>query len=531
MSRTRDNRGRFTSNTVSTVSTPGSSFVFTSSTHDDDVDSLEGPSPPTSPVQPQPRTPLVQGLPGITGSWVDWIARSRGIQVSPSRPPSQIPSRIPSTAPSRIPSTAPSPIKTPDIPPKTPDTPPKNPEIPKKQLLRPQMANMNLEYTGEFDDPLDSKNFLRKAEGEMALRQYEEAKYADKIHLFLKVGSAADIWYEELEDEVKKGGWDDFKKKFLEEFKSATVAKPSASEKRRELLELTIMVDELGKRHEASREWTHVCFARQLLDVAKAAGIASTSSDIVGVYEKLPRILKSKALDNAKDWAEFKKSISNIDVKYIKEEKAVEDHIHALEKRIETPSKGLARTLEATSINATMANASKPGASRAPQRSDDSMVFSSTGGGQGNLNYNRPRQPPILNESQKATLCTNIVAYKQHPATQEGIAVYLNEMKTFSLKWGNARFNENMVFPYAPGTLPPGSGECFVCGKKGHGQGVTCPSTSKIGTKERLWRVFVQKELGANRAAAAALNAVGVDGSWGVEGFVSGLGKEEGSAE
>ncbi|KAK7040681.1 hypothetical protein VNI00_009587 [Paramarasmius palmivorus] len=332
------------------------------------------------------------------------------------------------------------------------------------------MANTNLEYTGEFNDPLDSKNFLRKAEGEMALRQYKEAKYADKIHLFLKVGSAVDIWYEELEDEVKKGGWDEFKKRFLEEFKSATVAKPSASEKRRELLELTITVDELGNRHETSREWMHVRFARQLLDVAKAAGIANTSSDMVGVYEKLPRIIKSKAMDNAKDWAEFTKSISDIDVKYIKEERAVEDRIRAIEKQMETPSKGLARTLAATSINAATPNVGRPGTTQMPQKADDSTVFSSAGGGQGNLSYNRPRQPPILNNSQKTTLRANVTAYKQHPSTQEGVTAYINDMAAFGLKWGNARFNENMVFPYAQEHYHQGPENASHVGKEAMGK-------------------------------------------------------------
>uniref|UniRef100_A0A0W0FBT2 Retrotransposon gag domain-containing protein n=1 Tax=Moniliophthora roreri TaxID=221103 RepID=A0A0W0FBT2_MONRR len=462
--------------------------------------------------QPQPTTPIAPDIPGFTGFWVDWIARTRGLQVSLSRPPSQILSTIP-------------------LPTKTPDTQPKAPETPNKAAPCIPMANTNLEYTGEFDDLLDLKNFLCKAEGEMALCQYEEAKYTDKIHLFLKVGSTVDIWYEELEDEVKKGGWNKFKTRFLQDFKSAAVATPSASEKRRELLELTISVDELGKRHEASWKWTHICFARQLLDVAKAAGIANMSSDIVGVYEKLPCIIKSKVSDNAKDWTEFTKSISDISKKYIKEEKAVEDRIQAIEKHIETLSKRLGRSLAATSINPTAPNMGRQGTTRTLHKSNDSTVFSSTGGGQGNLNYNHPRQPPILNDAQKTTLHASIAAYKQHPSTQEGVAAYLNNMSAFRMKWGNTHFNKNMIFPYAPGTLPPGLGECFTCGHKSHGPGMMCTLTSRIGTKERAWRAFVQRELGVNRLGAVSVNAVGVEGGQRLKGFMLGLRKEEGSTD
>ncbi|KAK7451693.1 hypothetical protein VKT23_012372 [Stygiomarasmius scandens] len=356
-----------------------------------------------------------------------------------------------------------------------------------------------------------------------------EDKFPKKVALFFKAGSRVDGWYDELEDKVKNGSSDDFTDEFLKEFPSIKVAKPTESERRRELLAMKLQTSELGKRDENTQEWSHQKFARNLLEVAKAAGISKTTSDIIAAYEKLPKMIREKAKEDAKDWTEFVESIQTIEVKWIREKLEDEERIKKLEAKVaatvlETPSKALARGL----ANTTLDSQYRPQRAQNPKpRSNNEDVFNTNTGGRSNWTapVGTRRQAASLNDTQKTTLRANIDAYVQKPNTNEGIDTYKRDYANFIAQWGrNPVFNERMIYPYAPGTLKPGSGECFKCGRAWHGRGAECPPGSgSILVNEGHWRAFVQRELGFPRAAQ--VNVVGEEGDdWMFIGFEAGNG-------
>ncbi|THU87277.1 hypothetical protein K435DRAFT_867433 [Dendrothele bispora CBS 962.96] len=362
------------------------------------------------------------------------------------------------------------------------------------------------QFSGDIDEKINSKDFLRTAESQLLTMGVAEAKFAKKVTLFFKAGSRVDTWYEELNQEVKDGDWDKFSSEFLKEFPSTQIAKPTEFEHRKELLACRITVEELGTRDEDTQEWTHHRFARKLFNLAKAAKIAGSSSDIIAVHENLPRMIRGKVKEDAKDWEEFTESIRKLEVRWIKDRKEEE--------------KGSGRWRQS------WPQRSQTPANRTGSNED---VFNATGGGRSNFAapvYPR-RQIPSLNETQKTTLRANVDMYKQKPNTSEGIEEWKRDLVNFFTTWGsrNPQFNERMVYPYTPGTLKPGSGECFKCGRAWHGKGGECPPGSgSIPVNEGHWRAFVQRELGYPKAAQ--VNVVGEeDNEWMLLGFEQGNGE------
>ncbi|KAF5349041.1 hypothetical protein D9758_012709 [Tetrapyrgos nigripes] len=288
-------------------------------------------------------------------------------------------------------------------------------------------------FTGETDEKLNPVDFLRDAEVYMIGSNIPEERMGKKMHLFFKAGSRADTWYRELGEE-KKAGWDNFSDEFLKEFPAPEVAKPTSSERRKELLAMRITWAELGTRDKDTQEWTHQRFAHRLLDIAKAAGIAESSSDIVSVHENLPKVLRRNVSVEAKTWQEFTTAIKNVGVQTIKDAKEDEDKLKEVEDKLrrveeqstrtvlipETPSKPLARAFANAQISTpppALPFAKKPATSR-------------------------------LNEAQKATLRANVDAYEQRPNTKQGENDWKNDVKQFHAKHGmKVIFNETIVIP------------------------------------------------------------------------------------
>ncbi|THU92471.1 hypothetical protein K435DRAFT_862436 [Dendrothele bispora CBS 962.96] len=301
------------------------------------------------------------------------------------------------------------------------------------------------QFSGDIDEKINSKDFLRTAESQLLTMGVAEAKFAKKVTLFFKAGSRVDTWYEELSQEVKDGDWDKFSSEFLKEFPSTQIAKPTESEHRKELLACRITVEELGTRDEDTQEWTHHRFARKLFNLAKAAKIASSSSDIIAVHENLPRMIRGKVKEDAKNWEEFTESIRKLEVQWIKDRKEEEERIRKMEAKLvampETPSKALARSLASTTLNTSRDNGYRPQRSQTPTnrtRSNED-VFNATGGGHSNFAapvYPR-RQIPSLNETQKTTLRANVDMYKQKPNTSEGIEEWKRDLVNFFTTWGH----------------------------------------------------------------------------------------------
>ncbi|KAJ3752947.1 hypothetical protein EV360DRAFT_54303, partial [Lentinula raphanica] len=118
--------------------------------------------------------------------------------------------------------------------------------------------------------------------------------------------------------------------------------------------------------------------------------------------------------------------------------------------------------------------------------------------------------------------------------TTEGLEVWAEDLRAFGRAHPgqNVQFNETTILPLKPGTILPGSGECFKCGKQGHGRDIQCPEPNSIPDIERLYRMFIQRELGQFRRVRAVnlVARVEDDSDWIFAGMAM-PGKGEGSVE
>ncbi|KAK7468541.1 hypothetical protein VKT23_003046 [Stygiomarasmius scandens] len=194
---------------------------------------------------------------------------------------------------------------------------------------------------------MSSKEFLRKAELYMKLL-YKPEEMAGSVRLMFKDGSRAEEWYESQKGWEQKT-WAKFKKSFTAEFPPRTAATKEKLEYRKQLLETKLMIRELGKRDESTGEWVHKQFARQMYKLAKVAGIAEASLDIMTVHNSLPEMIKEKVSEEAQDWKKFMEVITAVDKKHIETEKKKEERIIG----VESPGDTIQRTSTIASGNFT----------------------------------------------------------------------------------------------------------------------------------------------------------------------------------
>ena len=90
-----------------------------------------------------------------------------------------------------------------------------------------------------------------------------------------------------------------------------------------------------------------------------------------------------------------------------------------------------------------------------------------------------------------------------HLDTATGWAAYEADLAEWNrVSYGRAA-NESRPYPLTPGTSPVASGECFGCGRPGHGS-AACTSNRRIPEGERAWRQKANSiRAGANAAARA----------------------------
>ncbi|KAL0569208.1 hypothetical protein V5O48_012761 [Marasmius crinis-equi] len=338
----------------------------------------------------------------------------------------------------------------------------------------------DLEFRGDVGEKLSLKDFLKKAEMRLMAMGATQVEYIEKMDLFLPHGSRAEKWWEELSKEVKGRGWVAFKKLFLVEFPPREVAKVTESKREKELLALRLKTEELGTKDKETKQWTHNVFADTLLEYARAVGITETSTDILNVHSTLPSILKKLVKDSAKTWVEFIAAIKALDIKDIKREKETEDRLTALKRALstlitpKTPQSKLANSLMNTQISTPANQQQQQYAPQQSQAQGGADPFSSPSRGRGNLFQRQAAQQTAslrLTEEQKNVLKASTASYTQQLNTDAGKARWLVKFVAFRKKWGKVPFHQDMAYPYRPGTLPPGLGECFGCGKAFHPTG------------------------------------------------------------
>jgi len=142
----------------------------------------------------------------------------------------------------------------------------------------------------------------------------------------------------------------------------------------------------------------------------------------------------------------------------------------------------------------------------------------------------------LIGQAEKDLLRARIAAYPQQPSTSDGLQAYRQQMREWlSLYPTLAKPTIESGFPLRPGTSPVCSGECWNCGKSGHGKD-TCTATKETGAlsaHERSFRALCTTILGriTNPPQATLVAQVyDTDDEFALldDGFLSGQGKEQG---
>ena len=355
----------------------------------------------------------------------------------------------------------------------------------------------------------------------------EDACMISSFENYLKYNSPADEWFKDQEATQKK--WKELEKAFLIRFLPIQKAKKSESELERELCELRLTVEELGKKVKYAGEdvWSHVAFTEKALSLARQAKINTGLNSIWKVHDELPDIIRQKVKETHTSWDDFCSAIKEVDTGHIRDgvkkyqkEKEEKERVESLianlrhtqqqHRRQLPPTVPLSPVSSASNAMQTMAIGGRQNtpavtsSTTQPTSTTNANPFASTAGGQGNL-----FSQPITNEDREALNCS-LTYYPLQPNTTEGNNVWQQQLCEWRTKHGEGQVTAATGFPLRPGGAKPGSGECFLCGQVGHrrdsGQCVIAP----INGRERTFRTICGRIL--RFRPVAQVNAVGDTG-------------------
>lgn len=377
-------------------------------------------------------------------------------------------------------------------------------------------------FSGAGNDEVQPSEFIkifrRATRGSFA----DEVSWIDGLGDYLKTGSPAETWY--LQADTPKKAWPAFKTAFEKEFPDVGRAEKTSQDLERELLAMRLRTETLGKTERYANDdvWTHVAFAQRALDLARRAGIAAGTSNIWQVRDALPEVVREKVPERQTDWSSFCDAIKQVDVSHIKEgarkhvaeqqEKArLRSELDALRNAVlatktpDTPTKGISGQLSKTTITQT---APTP----APTTQNP---FVATGGGRGNLFWGqqaagrssaRQQNPPLNAEEELAIIRSTISQFPVANTTQ----AWMEQVRQWRVAHGDSgRVTKHTGFPLRPGGAPPGSNECYKCGKTGHTRaGCVAEPGDCIPEKEAIFRSICGSILRGARQPSSQVNHV-----------------------
>ena len=387
-------------------------------------------------------------------------------------------------------------------------------------------------FSGEPDDDIQPGEFLKTFRCFTTYaRITENSSIIECFGDHLKYGSPADEWFSELDTATST--WKEVEKKFLERFPPVEKAKRTETELERELCELRLKVEDLGKKEKYAGEdvYTHVIFAEKALSLAKQAKISTGSNSIWKVRDELPDIIRQKVKESYVSWTDFCTAIKGIEMAHIrdgvkkyqkeKEEKekmeAAIAGLHRIQqqqqqqqqRRQPPPTAPLSPMSNASNVMQSMTirntrTAPATTTNTAPNATTaNTNPFASSGGGQGNL-FRQP--PPPVTSTDRDALQQSLVYYPLQPNTTGGNRVWLGQLRDWRAKHGESPITPATGFPLHPGGAAPGSGECFGCGLVGHRRDSGLCNTEAINPRERTFRTICGRILCA--APAAQVNFV-----------------------
>ena len=176
------------------------------------------------------------------------------------------------------------------------------------------------DFSGEPGDVVQSAEFLKKFCALMNIGNItNNAHMNSSFENYLKYNSLADEWFKELN--TTEMTWKALEKAFLERFLPIHKAKKLESELERELCELRLKADDLGKneKYTGQEVWSHVTFAEKALSLARQAKINTGLNSIWKVHDELPEIIHQKVKETYMTWDEFCTAIKEVNMSHIRD--------------------------------------------------------------------------------------------------------------------------------------------------------------------------------------------------------------------
>src|SRR5271168_2609938 len=188
--------------------------------------------------------------------------------------------------------------------------PPKVPTSPYFPIMQQVMIT---EFSGSHKDMTQPSEFLKivgrslMGPGQVAMDDQIEAACC-----WLKTGSPAKTWFNKTP--TPKTKYANFAQAFKTEFKDVEKAEKSAPELEREISEMRIKTEDLGRseKYRGQDMYTHIIFAEKILDLAKRAKIDNTTSGLFNVRDKLPEVLREKVHEDQASWMAFADAIKKV---------------------------------------------------------------------------------------------------------------------------------------------------------------------------------------------------------------------------
>ncbi|KIK04872.1 hypothetical protein K443DRAFT_4233 [Laccaria amethystina LaAM-08-1] len=395
---------------------------------------------------------------------------------------------------------------TPIYPPPPPSTPLLPHVLPHDAITQPKpqltdMADRKSDelFTGDDDDEIDPRDFLKRVQRHLMTTTWDDEEKVLYFETWLKSGSMAEQWFRSL-DAAKKGTWKELCVAFKERWPERPIVQKSTAEKQAELEGEKITEAELGTKVKVNgvEVYAHVAWANKVEKLAKAIP-DNNNLLVVGCRRQLPPTLKALVSSSHDTWAAFCGAVRTIRPLDIEEEKEKQDKQARIEGELQrvrqqqqrqppqSPSSALGQAFRNFSVGpmpqprfqpSTASTQTSPQQYRGPQRTDAEKL-SIIG-----------RIPP------------------PHPDTAAGWAAYEADIANWNRNNHGRPAHEMRPYPLTPGTSPVASGECFSCGRTGHGS-AACTSNTRVPEGERAWRQKANSiRAGANAASRAANPAV-----------------------
>jgi len=302
-------------------------------------------------------------------------------------------------------------------------------------------------FSGEPDDNIQPGEFLKTFHRFTTYTHIKEKEQIiESFGDHLKYASPADEWFQGLDTTTHT--WKQVEGAFLECFLPVERAKRTETELERELCELRLKVEDLGKKEKyiGKEVYTHVIFAEKALSLAKQAKISTGSNSIWKVRDELPDIIHQKVKETYSSWTEFCMAIKAVEMTHIrdgvkkyqkeKEEKEkTEAAITGLQRMQQQqrhlPAAPISPMLSVSQAMQSMTIRGQHG-SQSMTRNTPQITMASTNpftnqfGGQGNLF----RPPPMpVTEADCDALKRSLMAYPMQPNTQAGIAAWHDQLR------------------------------------------------------------------------------------------------------